>query len=89
VNVIQIGALCLFSDLNAKEVGHLDVIGGDQMKIMNYVISLGSVLMLPILSEPIAWMSSQGCLKKTDFSVKCFLVMANLGLGIFICAYTG
>lgn len=58
------------------------------MRIMNIIMSLGSVFMLPILSEPISWLTTAACLQKTD-SVKWFLMLVNFGLGIFICAISG
>jgi hypothetical protein len=59
------------------------------MKAMNLTMSIGSLLLLPIISEPFHWCNTKPCLLKTDWYLKWFLTAVNLALGVFIAVFAG
>jgi hypothetical protein len=66
-----------------------DEITNNQIQMVMQTLVFASLLLLPILSQPLTWLASERCLKKSDWFFKWALASINFGLGFTFCVLAG
>jgi hypothetical protein len=87
VNLVQLATLVQFYKNNDSNSN--DQITNNQIQMVMQTLLFASVFLLPVVSEPLTWLATAGCLNKTDSYIKWLLVTVNQILGLTLCVLAG